>query len=105
MHEVVVNAMTEFFVTSWILPNYNTNILTLIPNNPKVDSIDQYVLIALANVKFKIISTVLVDRLTKILPYIISGEQRGFVHGKNIKYCICLAFEAMDSFHKIFFWR
>jgi hypothetical protein len=48
---------------------------------PNVDSIDQYRPIALANFKFKIITKVLGDRLSQILPSLISKEQRGFIKG------------------------
>jgi hypothetical protein len=92
----VENAVIQFFVSSWILPNYNANTLILIPKIPSANSIDQFRLIAMANFKFKIISKVLADRLAQILPSIISKEQRGFVNGRNIKDCVCLASKAVN---------
>lgn len=55
---------------------------------------------AMANFKFKIISKVLADRLAKIMPQIVSTEQRGLIQGSNIKDCICLASEAANLLHK-----
>ncbi|XP_024636247.1 uncharacterized protein [Medicago truncatula] len=96
----VTNAVLEFFTKSWLLPNFNANTLILIPKNPNADTVDQYRPIAMANFKFKIISKIIADRLAKILPGIISEEQRGFIQGRNIKDCICLASEASNLLNK-----
>ncbi|PNY16800.1 ribonuclease H, partial [Trifolium pratense] len=99
IHKDVVNAVLQFFSSGWILPNFNSNTLILIPKTSNADSIDQYRPIALANFNFKIISKVLADRLAKIMPTIISKEQRGFIQDRNIKDCICLASEAINLLH------
>jgi len=52
-----------------------------------------------ANFKFKIISKVLADRLASIMHEIVSPEQKGFIQGRNIKDCICLASEAANRLH------
>ncbi|CAJ2652147.1 unnamed protein product [Trifolium pratense] len=96
----VVSAVLQFFSYGWILPNFNSNTMILIPKNESADTIDQFRPIALANFKFKIISEVLADRLAQILPSIISKEQRGFIHGRNIKDCIGLTYEAINLLHK-----
>jgi len=70
----VKNVVLEFFVNSWMMPNYNDNALILIPKTPNVDTISQYRPIALANFKYKIISKVLADRVASIMPTIISPE-------------------------------
>lgn len=60
------------------MPNMNSNQVTLIPKFKEVDKIKDYTLIALANFQFKIITKVLVDRLTNIVTRIISEERRGY---------------------------
>jgi len=100
VHKEVENAVLEFFTTGWLLPNFNANTIILIPKSPDADSIDNYRPIALANFKFKIISKILADRLAKILPNIISKEQRGFIKGRNIKACISLTSEAINLLDK-----
>ncbi|MCI07528.1 RNA-directed DNA polymerase (Reverse transcriptase), partial [Trifolium medium] len=86
-----------------MLPNFNANIVVLIPKTPDVDSVSQFRPITLANFKFKIISKILTDRLAQILPSIISTEQRGFIKGRQIKDCICLTSEGINLLHLKFF--
>jgi hypothetical protein len=95
----VIAAMIQLFTSSWILPGYNSNIIALIPKTPNAISIDQYRPIAMTNFKFKIISKILADRLAQIMPSIISKEQMGFIHGRDIKDCICTASEAANLLH------
>ncbi|GAU22346.1 hypothetical protein TSUD_106740 [Trifolium subterraneum] len=95
----VFNAVLEFFNTSWILPGFNSNIIALLPKVSNATSIDQYRPIAMANFKFKIISKIIADRLAKIMPFIISEEQMGFIHDRNIKDCLCIASEAANLLH------
>jgi hypothetical protein len=95
----VVNAVTQFFQTGWILPNFNVNTMVLIPKIPNADVVEQFRPIAMANFKFKIISKILADRLAPIMPSIISPEQRGFIHGRLIRDCICLTSEAINLLH------
>lgn len=52
--------------------------------------------IPIANFKFKIISKILVDMLAHIMPSLISRQQRGFIHGRNIKDCIFIASETIN---------
>ncbi|PNX79615.1 ribonuclease H, partial [Trifolium pratense] len=95
----VFNAVLEFFTTSWILPGFNSNIITLLPKTSNATSIDQYRPIAMANFKFKVISKIIADRLANIMPFIISKEQMGFIHDRNIKDCLCIASEAVNLLH------
>ncbi|KAK2424264.1 hypothetical protein QL285_034644 [Trifolium repens] len=95
----VINAVIEFFSTSWILPGFNSNIIALLPKSPDASSIDQYRPIAMANFKFKIISKVIADRLASIMPSLVSVEQKGFIHGRDIKDCLFIASEAANLLH------
>jgi hypothetical protein len=95
----VIDAVLQFFSSSWILPGFNSNIIALLPKTPEASSIDHYRPIAMANFKFKIISKVIADRLASILPNLISKEQHGFIHGRDIKDCLCIASEAANLLH------
>ncbi|GAU28119.1 hypothetical protein TSUD_295560 [Trifolium subterraneum] len=97
--EDVLNVVLDFFTTSWILPGFNSNLIALIPKIPDATSIDQFRPITMANFKFKIISKIIVDRLASILPTIVSDEQNGFIHERNIKNCLCVASKAVNLLH------
>lgn len=92
----VFAAVTQFFVHSWLLPNFNSNIVALIPKFPGADQIDCYRPIALTNFKFKVITKILADRLAVIAPKIISVNQRGFIKGRHISDCMCITSEAIN---------
>ena len=96
----VHNAIKEFFITSWLMPNYNANTIILIPKTPNADSVSQYRPIALANFKYKIVSKIIADRLASIMPFIISSQQKGFIQGRQIRDCICLASEVINQLDK-----
>jgi len=86
----VINVVMEFFTSSWLPPNFNSNALVQIPKSPNADTVDQYMPISLANFKLKIITKVIAEMVAKIMPILISNHQRGFVQGRQIKECICL---------------
>lgn len=92
----VYAAVLQFFQSGWLPPTYNSNTIILIPKTSNATSVDQYRPIALANFKFKIITKILADRLSQIMPALISKEQRGFIKGRNIKDCIVLTSEAIN---------
>jgi hypothetical protein len=96
VHKDVENVVFELLTIDWILPNFNDNTIILIPKTSYVDPIEKFMLIALVNFKFKILSKILADRLATIFSNIISKEQRGFIKGRNIKDCIALTSEAIN---------
>jgi len=82
------------------LPNFNVNIIDLIPKTNKADTVEQFRPIAIANFKFKVISKILANRLSTIMLAISSIQQRGFIKGRIIKDCICLTSEVINVLHK-----
>lgn len=55
--------------------------------------------IAIEIFKYKIITKILANKLTIVLPQIISKEQYGFIQGRSIKDCICLTSEVVNIVH------
>ncbi|XP_019442380.1 PREDICTED: uncharacterized protein LOC109347110 [Lupinus angustifolius] len=101
--EEVCKSMIQFFRDSWLLPNMNANNIVLIPKVKGADKIEEYRPVAIANFQFKIISKELADRLAVIASRIVSKEERGFIKGRQIQDCICLAFEATNLLdYKVF---
>lgn len=96
----VVHAVNQFFRQGWLLPNMNSNNIVLIPKTDNADSIGKYRPISLANYQFKLITKILADRLAKIVPKVISINQRGFISGRSITDCICVASEAINLLNR-----
>lgn len=86
----------QFFKHNWILPGLNSNLVTLISKFAEADKIEDYRPISLANFQFKVITKVLVDRLSIIAPKIVSPQQRGFIKGRQISECVCITSEVIN---------
>lgn len=57
-------------------------------------------LIALPNLRFKIITKILAKRLTQITTRILSINQRAFVRDLHISHCVIIATEAINLLGK-----
>ena len=75
----------------------NVTFLTLIPKQENTDRPVGFHPIALCNVIYKILSTIMVNRLKPLLPSLISPEQTGVVTGRQILDGIVTAQEAIHS--------
>jgi len=42
---------------------------------------------------------IIADRLAQIMLGLVSKEHKGFIHGRNIKDCLCMASEAANLLH------
>lgn len=87
----------KIFKTGWLLPNYNANLVIMIPKTKEVDTIEMFITIALSNFKYKIASKILADQLSTLMSYIISKEQKGFINGRNIRDYTCLSSKAINA--------
>lgn len=74
--------------------------LALIPKTEHSKEPQEFRPIALCNVIYKILATIMVNRLKPILPGSISQEQTGFVKGRQITDDIVVAQEAIHSLKK-----
>lgn len=93
-------AVLQFFKYGWIIPNYNVSYITLIPKSQDSLSMDMFRPISLCNFKFKIITKIIASMFSSLMPFLVFNEQRGFIIGRNIKDCICLASEAINVLGK-----
>lgn len=88
--------MIQFSIFGWLLPGFNVNTIIIIPKVKGATLLDLFKPIVVSNFKFKIITKILADRLASIMPFLISKEQKGFIQGRHIHYCIGLAYEAFN---------
>lgn len=64
---------------------------------------EKFISIALKNFKFKIISKIIVDRLTNFMPNIDSKDQIGFIKGRCIRDGIYITIEAINHLDNMCF--
>jgi len=55
-----------------------------IPKFPIADIVNQFMLIVMANFKFKIISKVIADRSATVMPFIICDEQKDLIFMEDV---------------------
>ncbi|XP_012842530.1 PREDICTED: uncharacterized protein LOC105962752 [Erythranthe guttata] len=87
------NFIIDFFRGGHILKEMNLTTLVLIPKIDNARTVGDYRPISLGNFSGKLLSKILATRLGKILPFLISEEQAGFVKDRNIMSHIVMAQE------------
>ena len=92
---VVTKTVLDFLNHGISPPNFNESHIVLIPKVKEPKRIIEYRLINLCNVVYKITSKAIENRITKVLPSIISETQNAFVHGRLITNNVLIAFETI----------
>lgn len=77
----------------------NYGIITLVPKTADSKQIQKFRPICLLNVSFKIITKVLMNRLSKIVSPVISATQTASVKGRYIMEGVVVLHEALNSIH------
>lgn len=84
MGQDILEIVEESRCNQKVCPSFHSTFITLIPKSAKSDDPQGFRPIALCNVIYKIIATLVVKHLKPILPSLISSEQIGFVEGCQI---------------------
>ena len=87
----------NFFAKCKLGSSIKASHLALIPKDPNPQSFDRFRPISLCNVSYKIISKILAHRIKKILPYLVSENQGGFIPRRHITDNVILIQEAIHS--------
>eukprot|EP00253_Pinus_taeda_P001418 PITA_01418 len=80
----ILRVVEDSRLNKTILKALNTSFNALISKQDNAQTLEKYRPIALCNVIYKVISKVVANRLKPLLPTIISGEQSGYVEGRQI---------------------
>ncbi|KAI3457760.1 hypothetical protein Pfo_014423 [Paulownia fortunei] len=97
VHNDVKEAVVDFFCGNSMPRSFTATSLALIPKTESPNTWNDFRPISLCNVTNKIISKIMSNRLTHILPNIISPSQSGFVKGRLISDNILLAQELIHT--------
>jgi hypothetical protein len=80
-----------------IVGSLNSTFMALIPNENKPVTFDDFRLISLCNLCYKVISKIIANRIKPILSRSLSGEQLGFLQGRWIQDVIGTTHESIHS--------
>eukprot|EP00253_Pinus_taeda_P015937 PITA_15937 len=84
MGKEILELIEEYRINQKVWPALNSTFFTLIPKSDKSEDAKGFRPIALCNVIYKIISSLMAKRLKPLLDSLISPEQTGFVEGRQI---------------------
>ncbi|XP_057811401.1 uncharacterized protein LOC131025621 [Salvia miltiorrhiza] len=96
----VVGAIQAFFQYSYLPTGCNSSTMVLIPKKDTVSTVSNLRPIVLSNFFFKIMSKLLVARLSGIAATHVSSNQFGFISGRNIHDCIMLSSEGFNAMQR-----
>ncbi|KAL2235451.1 UNVERIFIED_CONTAM: hypothetical protein Sindi_1277300 [Sesamum indicum] len=97
----VTRAVLDFFTTGKLLKQVNTTLLALIPKVHTPMSVNDFGPISCCNVLYKVITKLLVQRLSMVLDKLISPCQTAFILGRSIGDNILLAQELFTGYNQI----
>lgn len=96
----LMRSIHAFFRGQQLPSSWTATIITLIPKSANTSIISDMRPISLCNVSHKIIARILSERMSTLLPNIISEEQTGFVKGRHIHSNLALAHDLTADLHK-----
>lgn len=93
--------MAEVFNKNFIFPlGLNSSFISLIPKKDCPSLVTNYRPISLIICTLKIILKLLAERLSRVLKFIVSEEQFGFVKGRTISKSVVIVKEIVHSMHR-----
>ncbi|XP_058211589.1 uncharacterized protein LOC131323761 [Rhododendron vialii] len=96
----LVAAVMLFFEKEYILREWNSTALTLVPKIPNPSMAKDYKPIACCNVVYKVITKIIANRMQQTLPLVISQTQFAFIKGRSIVDNVLLMHELIRNYHR-----
>ena len=97
---IVITAIKSFFLFGFLPSGINATILSLILKIENAEKIKDFRPIACCNLRYKVISKVLADRLRIIFLDAIEPNQSAFITGRLLLENVLLASELVNGYHK-----
>ncbi|CAN1773889.1 LINE-1 retrotransposable element ORF2 protein [Linum perenne] len=91
-------AVLGFFDDSKMPPFANSIYLALIPKKKNAEDMGHFRPISCCSVIYKVISKVMANRLSAVLPFLVSKNQTAFIKGRNIGDGVLLAHELLSTY-------
>jgi len=98
--EEFVLAIKSFFEKGFLPKGVNSTILALIPKKLEEIEMKDYRPISCCNVIYKVISKIIANRLKRLLPNFIAGNQSAFVQDMLLLENLLLTTELVKDYHK-----
>ena len=95
----VTEAILEFFKSGYLLKQWNTVNLVLIPKTPNASHPSEFRPISCLNTVYKVIAKLLASRLKEILPLMISKSQSAFLPGRLLAENVLLATDLFNDYN------
>jgi len=96
----LIQLFVEFHRGELPLHSLNFGVITLLPKKEDATKVQQYRLICLLNVSFKIFTKVLTNRLSVVAQKIIRPSQTAFIPGRHILEGVVILHETIHEMHK-----
>lgn len=100
MGQDLIAAVLSFYNKGFILREWNSIALTLVPKIPNPFMAKDFRPIACCNVVYEVITKVLANRIQQALPLVISQTQSAFIKGSTIVDNLLLMHELIMNFHR-----
>ncbi|KAL0439785.1 UNVERIFIED_CONTAM: hypothetical protein Slati_2461500 [Sesamum latifolium] len=95
----VTQAILDFFATCKLLKQVNATLLSLIPKVQQPTLVTEFRPISCCNVLYKVVTKIIVQRMSGLLSSLISPSQNAFVPGRSIGDNILLAQELFTGYN------
>ncbi|KAL0889621.1 hypothetical protein Bca101_013604 [Brassica carinata] len=95
----MIDAVAEFFSSGYLLQQWNSTIISLVPKKTNASRITDFRPISCCNSVYKVISKLLSNRLKTVLPQIISNAQSAFIPGRLLVENVLLATELVQGYN------